>query len=141
MPIDLEPIAEIERRIAINEARADRLEALARKGRRRRATRSRIILGGAIIAEIRDNPDDTAFLQRIVSLLDDRVSRGRDRDDLRELLDLPLPIAPSENTAPSPSAELPDFDAMAETVMRVPRSIADTDPAFADVRALIKKPS
>lgn len=137
MALDLENIAEIERRLAVREAREQRLEALAAKGLRRRATRSRIILGGAILAELRDNPDDRAFLERIVAILDDRVSRDRDRSDLRELLSVPVPSVAKKADIEGEENELPDFASMAELVERVPRSIADSDPAFSDVRHLL----
>ena len=137
MALDLENIAEIERRLAVREAREQRLEALAAKGLRRRATRSRIILGGAILAELRDNPEDRAFLDRIVAILDDRVSRDRDRSDLRDLLSVPVPSVVKQTDSEDDENELPDFTSMAELAERVPRSIADTDPAFADVRHLL----
>lgn len=138
MALELETIADIERRLAVKEAREQRLEALAAKGLRRRATRSRIILGGAILAELRENPDDRAFLDRIVSILDDRVSRDRDRDDLRQLLSVPVPrIAGPTDTDNEPDA-LPDFATMADLAMTVPRSLADNDPDYADVRHLMQ---
>jgi hypothetical protein len=137
MALDLENIAEIERRLAVREAREQRLEALAAKGLRRRATRSRIILGGAILAELRDNPEDRAFLDRIVAILDDRVSRDRDRSDLRDLLSVPVPSVVKQADSDGDDNELPDFASMAELAERVPRSIADTDPSFADVRHLL----
>lgn len=141
MPLDLENIADIERRLAVKEAREERLQALARVGLRRRATRARIILGGAILAELRENPDDTTFLNRIVAILDDRVPRDRDRDDLRELLSVPVPELPS-NIADKPGDDvpsaLPDFGSLADAAMKVPRSVADTNPDFADVRHMMK---
>lgn len=139
MALELDPIDKIERRLAVNEAREKRLEALAAKGLRRRATRSRIVLGGAILAELRDNPDDAAFLNRIVSILDDRVSRGQDRDDLREILLVPVPSAPPALPAETAVDVLPDFDSLTAAVMRVPRSVIASDPDYADVKGLIDK--
>lgn len=139
MPLDLENIADIERRLAVKEAREQRLEALAAKGLRRRATRSRIILGGAILAELRENPDDRAFLARIVAILDDRVSRDRDRDDLRQLLSLPVPSSAKPEGAAGDAPALPDFAALTDLAAKVPRSIADTNPDFADVRHLMNR--
>src|SRR3546814_20735998 len=75
---------------------------------RRRATRARIIIGGAILAELRENPSDRAFADRIVAILDDRVFRDQDRDDLCHLLNVPVPeIVASEAGAPL-SSDLPD---------------------------------
>ena len=138
MALELETIADIERRLAVKEAREQRLEALAAKGLRRRATRSRIILGGAILAELRENPDDRAFLDRIVSILDDRVSRDRDRDDLRHLLSVPVPRIATPSDADNEADALPDFATMADLAMNVPRSLADNDPDYADVRHLMQ---
>lgn len=141
MALDLENIADIERRLAIKEAREQRLEALAAKGLRRRATRSRIILGGAILAELRENPDDRAFLDRIVSILDDRVSRDRDRDDLRQLLSVPVPRIATPAADDADGDALPDFATMADLAMNVPRSLADNNPDYADVRHLMQPDS
>lgn len=139
MALDLESIEAIERRLAVNEARQGRLDALAAKGLRRRATRSRIILGGAILAELRENPDDAAFLRRVIAILDDRVSRGRDRDDLRQLLSVPIPANPS-GAAPRPGVDgLPDFDTLTDAAMRVPRSVIASDPDYADVKGMADK--
>ncbi|ALR23133.1 MULTISPECIES: hypothetical protein [Sphingomonadaceae] len=138
MSVDLRPIEELERELAIREARDQRNRALAAKGMRRRATRSRIILGGAILAEIRDNPDPD-FIARIISILDDRVGRDRDREDLADLMGhlLPPQSALASSSEFPASAELPDFDAMAEATLPPLRSIAETDPAFMDVKHLI----
>src|SRR3546814_17031943 len=90
MALDLENIADIEKAKAVAQARQERAEALARKGMRRRATRARIIIGGEILAELRENPSDRAFADRIVAILADRVFRGQDRDDMRHLLNAPV---------------------------------------------------
>jgi hypothetical protein len=141
MALDLESLEKLERRQAVEEARRTRLDALAAKGLRRRATRSRIVLGGAILAELRDNPDDRAFLDRIVSILDERVSRGRDRDDLRELLSVPIPTVAPALPADNGDDDLPDFDSLTAATLRVPRSLVASDPDYADVKGLIDKES
>lgn len=138
MALDLESIADLEKRHSVREARLRRLEALSAKGLRRRATRSRIILGGAVLAELRENPEDVAFLERIVAILDLRVSRGRDRDDLRELLSVPVPVRPSPLSA-SDADQTPDFESLTDAALRIPRSVIESDPDYADVRGLIEK--
>jgi hypothetical protein len=135
MSVELRPIEELERELAIREARDQRNRALVAHRTRRRHTRSRIILGGALLAEMRDNPDPD-FIARILSILDDRVSRDRDRDDLSDLIGHLLPARTVSAVDPA-SAELPDFDAMAEAAMKPLPSIADIDPAFMDVKHLI----
>ena len=130
--IDLSSVADLEHRAEVLKARQHRLDLLARKHARRRATRSRIILGGAILAHIRDNPNDAAFLRRIISILDVRVFLPRDRDDLRAFLGLPLPLDPA--TAPIASTAIPDFASLAKLAVRIPKSVADRDPDLADVR-------
>lgn len=139
MALDLENIADIEKAKAVAQARQERAEALARKGMRRRATRARIIIGGAILAELRENPSDRAFADRIVAILDDRVFRDQDRDDLRHLLNVPVPeIVASEAGAPL-SSDLPDFASLEALATKIPRSVADLDPDFSDVRHLLNR--
>ena len=134
MPADHETDAQLDRRASVIRARMERLDALARKALRRRSTRSRIILGGSILAEIRDNPDDTAFRDRIVAILEERVYLARDRDDLRVILGLPL----SDELSPASrdGVTVPDFENLSDLAARVSKSVADDDPDFADVRHL-----
>jgi len=143
MNLDLESIAVIEKRAAVKEARSKRLDALAAKLLRRRATRSKIVLGGAILAELREHPEDAALLNRIVAILDDRVSRGRDRDDLRELLLFPIPANPAPVASSYAGLTLPDFDAVSDaapdTALQIPRSESTKNPEYADVKK-VKEP-
>lgn len=135
MPADFETDEDLEQRASVIRARQLRLDALAKKAFRRRATRSRIILGGSILADIRDNPDDTAFINRIVAILDERVFLARDRDDLRTILGIPvadeLPVSNSSTSA------APDFETLEVLALRVPRSLTESDSDFADIRDLI----
>ena len=108
MSVSLRPIEELERELEVREARAQRNQVLAAKRMRRRQTRARIVLGGAVLAEIRDG-GDPEFIRKIVAILQSRVERERDREDLSNLIG---------SVIPSPAAEfpakegLPDFEAL-----------------------------
>jgi hypothetical protein len=71
-------------------ARVERWDALWSITLRKRATRGKIIIGGAVLAQIADlvmaDQADHAFVTSIVALLDQRVPRVRDRLVVRELL-------------------------------------------------------
>src|SRR3546814_15416277 len=115
MALDLENIADIEKAKAVAQARQERAEALARKGMRRRATRARIIIGGAILAELRENPSDPSFAARTVAILADGVVRDQARDHLRHLPNVPFPeIVASEAVAPL-SSDLPHLPSLTES--------------------------
>jgi hypothetical protein len=137
MSVDLPPIEALERELATREARDQRNRALESHRTRRRSTRSRIILGGAILAEIRDY-GDPQFIARIIAILHERVPRDRDRDDLSDLIGTMIPQREPLDIELA-SAALPDFDAMAEAIIKPLRSIAETDPAFMDVKHLIER--
>lgn len=129
-PLRLPPIATLERAGEVDKARSARLEALAVATMRRRHTRARIVLGGALIAELRDAPDDL-LARRLVGIVADRVWRARDRRDILSqlgFLDPALlddlgggeedsatgstPVYLQPVPAPSAVGELPDFDAL-----------------------------
>lgn len=138
MSVELPPIEELERELAVRAARDQRDRALLSVRTRRRATRSRIVLGGAVLAEIRDTGDPD-FVARIIAILHERVPRDRDRDDLSDLIGLLLPKRGHENDDPA-NAALPDFDAMENEAMEALPSIADLDPEFMDVKDFIADP-
>jgi hypothetical protein len=92
------------RRSEVLKARLERWEALWMITRRKQATRGKIIIGGAVLAEIEhidfDAPSHRAFLDALVALLDARVPRVRDRLVVRDLLSAacgeppPIPLRP-----------------------------------------------
>ncbi len=147
-PLRLPPIAELERAGDVDRARTARLEALAVATMRRRHTRARIVLGGALIAELRDAPDDM-LARRLVAIVADRVWRARDRRDILSqlgFLDPALlddlgggeedsatgsaPVDRQPLPAPPSVGELPDFDAMVASALaeRVPSESPGRDP-------------
>lgn len=71
-------------------ARVERWDALWSITLRKRETRGKIIIGGAVLAQLADlvldDHTDQQFLARVVILLDERVPRVRDRLVIRELL-------------------------------------------------------
>lgn len=123
------PLARIddpERRLEVLKARVERLEAVLSRLNRKRETRAKIVLGGALYAEARD-VDDPGLMERFRDILDRRVERPQDRLAILEAfgIDLkPLSATPSAlETAPS----LPDFDAL------IPRSSRRTEVRGAQV--------
>ncbi len=146
----LDDITDDAKRLTVLKARVERLEALWQINRRKRETRGKIIIGGALLAELIDatSAGDTGFLAALLDVLDRRVELARDRLTVRELLgDAPLPV--SFGQAADDAAEVgegsvfrdgPDFDvlaqsAMAEEVLLHPSQIdpdyADFDPVWA----------
>ncbi len=124
------PLDEIEddvQRFAVLKARVERLEALWAINQRKRETRGKIIIGGALLAEAADFEveDRDALLERLVDILDRRVERVRDRLTVRELLgNAPLPLRPggdldedAETALAAAGEVLPDFDAMAQAAL------------------------
>lgn len=124
------PLEEIEddaQRFAILKARVERLEALWAINQRKRETRGKIIIGGALLAEAADFAvdDRDELLARLVDILDRRVERVRDRLTVRELLGgAPLPLRPggdldedAETAIAAAGEDLPDFDAMVESAL------------------------
>jgi hypothetical protein len=96
------PLEEIEddaQRFGVLKARVERLEALWAINRRKRETRGKIIIGGAVLAELIEGVavGDSALLAEILDVLNRRVEAPRDRLTVRELLgNAPLPLRPGE---------------------------------------------
>jgi hypothetical protein len=124
------PLDEIEddaQRFAVLKARVERLEALWAINQRKRETRGKIIIGGALLAELADLPveDRDELMERLVDILDRRVDRVRDRLTVRELLgNPPLALRPggdleedAETALAAAGEQLPDFDAMAQSAL------------------------
>lgn len=125
--IPLEEIADDDQRFHVLKARVERLEALWSINQRKRETRGKIIIGGAVLAEAGEGlmRADSAMLAQLVDILDRRVERVRDRLTVRELLgNVPLPLRPGgdaseglEDALQAAGETLPDFDAMAQPAM------------------------
>lgn len=124
------PLDEIEddaQRFAVLKARVERLEALWAINQRKRETRGKIIIGGALLAEAADMPaaERETLLELLIDILDRRVERVRDRLTVRELLgNAPLALRPggdldedAESALAASGEQLPDFDAMAESAL------------------------
>jgi hypothetical protein len=83
-------IADPIRRFEVLKARVERWEALWVITLRKRMTRGKIVIGGAVLAElgelVMEDPSDQAFLARVTALLDRRVPRVNDRVIIRGLL-------------------------------------------------------
>lgn len=141
----LEDIEDDAQRFAVLKARVERLEALWAINRRKRETRGKIIIGGAMLAELIDGVafGDNAFLVALLDVLDRRVETVRDRLTVKELLgNAPLPLRPGGDVLEPLEEALmgafegaPDFDvlvqsAMAEETLVRPR---DIDEDYADV--------
>src|SRR5271154_1283690 len=105
----LDSITDDAERFAVLKARVERLEALWSIDRRRRETRGKIIIGGALLAELIDaaNAGDQALIATVLDVLDRRVDAVRDRLTVRELLGgVPLPLRPSGSLEESPEDAL-----------------------------------
>jgi hypothetical protein len=123
----LEQIEDDEQRFHVLKARVERLEALWSINQRKRETRGKIIIGGALIAEAADEmiEGESELLRRLVDIIDRRVERVRDRLTVRELLgNVPLPLRQggeveegAEEALAAVGEDLPDFDAMAQSAM------------------------
>jgi len=152
------PLDEIEddvQRFAVLKARVERLEALWAINQRKRETRGKIIIGGALLAEAADfDVDDRdALLERLVDILDRRVDRVRDRLTVRELLgNAPLPLRPggdldedAETALAAAGEVLPDFDAMAQAALADDEDDGldpgEIDPDYADLDGVWEAPS
>ncbi len=110
----LDQIEGDERRLTVWKARVERLEALLDQTERKRETRAKIVLGGALLAEARADEDGqgAALMARLIDVLDRRVSRPRDRMALADTLGLAIHALPGVTPPP-----LPDFEAMARAVL------------------------
>lgn len=79
---------------------------------RKRETRAKIVLSTTLLAQAAEDPDDP-LLARLQAIVDARVHRPRDRLAIAETLG--LAIAPVRSR---PVPDLPDFDALAEEILR-----------------------
>lgn len=107
----LETIEDPERRMEVLKARVERLEALVSRLNRKRETRAKIVMGGALFAEARDLGDPT-LLDQFRDILDRRVERPQDRLAIVEAFGIDLqPVREDEGQTAEPPT-LPDFDAL-----------------------------
>jgi hypothetical protein len=128
-PVD--EITDDAERFAVLKARVERLEALWSVDRRKRETRGKIVIGGAILAEINQQHADpnnakhsTALLERLLEVLDRRVDTVRDRLTVKALLgDAPFPLRKGGSLAEDLSDALaaqgsaPEFDPLIHAAM------------------------
>ena len=146
----LDDITDDARRLSVLKARVERLESLWQINRRKREARGKIIIGGALLAELIEATaaGDTGFLAALLDVLDRRVELARDRLTVRELLgDAPLPLSfglmgadNAQGGFASAFQDGPDFDIMVQSAMadeallhpsQVDPDYADLDPAWA----------
>ena len=132
----LDDIADDAERLAVLKARVERLEALWSLDRRKRETRGKIIIGGALLAELIDAADagEPQLLAALIDVLDRRVEAVRDRLTVRDLLGgaaLPLrPGGPLDEALPQAlerAGGVRDAAGIAGSVLAV-----DPSDAFAD---------
>lgn len=93
----LDEIVDDAERLAVLKARVERLEALWSIDRRKRETRGKIIIGGALLAELIDDAaaGESTLFATLMDVLDRRVDTVRDRLTVRDLLGgAPLPLRP-----------------------------------------------
>ena len=145
--VPLEQITDDDQRFHVLKARVERLEALWSINQRKRETRGKIIIGGALLAEAADQmtEGESELLQRLVDIIDRRVERVRDRLTVRELLgNVRLALRPGgeveegiEAALTASGEDLPDFDAMAQSAMADEPNDAllpsEIDPDYADL--------
>lgn len=151
----LEAIDDDEQRFAVLKARVERLEAFWAINQRKRETRGKIIIGGALLAEMADFDveDRDQLLARLVDILDRRVDRVRDRLTVRELLgNAPLPLRRGgdldedvQHAIHAAGEDLPDFNVMAESAMADEEDEGFTpsavDPDYAELDGTWQPPS
>jgi hypothetical protein len=143
----LEAIEDDAQRFAVLKARVERLEAFWAINQRKRETRGKIIIGGALLAEAADFDvgDRDQLLARLVEILDRRVDRVRDRLTVRELPgNAPLPLRRGgdldetvQDAIHAAGEDLPDFNSMAASAMADEDEDgfkpSDIDPDYADL--------
>ena len=142
----LNEITDDAERFAILKARVERLEALWAVDKRKRETRGKIIIGGALLAEVIDAvaAGETEVLTTFLDVLDRRVDALKDRLTVRDLLGgAPLPLrhggafTEGLEDAVSAMAVAPDFDAMVYSAMAEETDFipSEIDPDYADLDA------
>jgi hypothetical protein len=143
----LDEITDDAERFSVLKARVERLEALWSINRRKRETRGKIIVGGALLAELIDATasGDRSLLTSILDILDRRVETVRDRLTVRELLgDAPLPLRPGgdpddelDEALKAATESAPDFDALVQSAMAEEAAFLPSaiDPDYADLDA------
>jgi len=141
----LDDITDDAERFAVLKARVERLEALWAIDRRKRETRGKIIIGGAMLAEVIDavQAGEPDVLNHLLDLLDRRVEAPRDRLTVRDLLGgAPLPLRPGgelgdpiDVALAAALADAPDFDAAVQSAMAEEAAFrpSEIDPDYADV--------
>ena len=125
--VPLDEIKDDDHRFHVLKARVERLEALWSINLRKRETRGKILIGGAILAEFAEEKSETnsTLLAHLVDILERRLGRVRDRLTVRDLLgDTTLALRPGgdaseslEDALSAAGETLPDFDAEAESAM------------------------
>jgi hypothetical protein len=123
----LDAITDDAERFGVLKARVERLEALWSIDRRKRETRGKIIIGGALLAELVDASaaGDRTLLTALLDVLDRRVGEARDRLTVRELLgNAPLPLRPGgalgedlQDVLRTMGEGEPDFDSLVQDAM------------------------
>ena len=78
----------------VMKARVQRWDALWSITKRKRETRAKIVLGGAVLAAMAQAGQDDGRVAWITAILDRHVLRVRDRITLRDFTGLPLPLRP-----------------------------------------------
>jgi hypothetical protein len=145
----LDSITNDAERFGVLKARVERLEALWSIDRRKRETRGKIIIGGALLAELIDATvaGDRGLLTTVLDILDRRVDQTRDRLTVRDLLGgAPLPLRPGGDLSEDLQTALhalgedtPDFDALVQEAMaedddfrpsEIDADYADLDPVW-----------
>jgi len=141
----LDTITDDAERFSVLKARVERLEALWSIDRRKRETRGKIIIGGALLAELIDATatGDRGLLTTLLDILDRRVEAVRDRLTVRDLLgDAPLPLRPGgaaddglDATLKAAGDAAPDFDLLAQSAMAEEAVLkpSDIDPDYAEL--------
>lgn len=141
----LDEIADDAQRFTILKARVERLETLWAIDRRKRETRGKIIIGGALLAEVIEAlaSGDHEALESLLDVIDRRVDAPRDRLTVRDLLGgAPLPLRPGgdlheelEECLRAAAKSAPDFDAMVHSAMAEESVFrpSDIDADYADL--------
>ncbi|MBN9318726.1 MAG: hypothetical protein J0I28_03440 [Caulobacterales bacterium] len=143
----LDEITDDAERFGVLKARVERLEALWAIDRRRRETRGKIIIGGALLAEVIEAvaAGETETLTSLLDVLNRRVETPKDRLTVRDLLGgAPLPLRPGgdlddglDEAAAKALRETPDFDAMVQEAMAEESDFrpSEIDADYADLDA------